>query len=122
MLFTHACVLSSSHCILTACSSDGLENTAYRRLVDAFDSEDACLAAYTRCYDTLTFCANTEVNATLDHASEEGHYQVKDDSAIATLPTMTVIFDLQSATSEQLPGRNAWELVTPLQYDCSSSN
>lgn len=104
---------------LTACGTDTLDNTAYRRVVDSFDSGDQCIATgnFARCYDTLTFCANGSANAMLEFR-QEGHYELQNDAAIAQLPTVTVIFDLQNATSEQLPGRHAWELVTPLQYDC----
>jgi len=104
---------------LGACASDTLDNTAYRRVVDQFASEDQCVAEgnFARCYDTLTFCADGTANASLD-VRQEGHYQVSDDRAVAQLPTMTLVFDLAKQSSDQLPGRNAWELVAPLLYDC----
>ncbi len=105
---------------LAACADDSIDNTSYRRVVDAFDSSDQCVADgnFARCYDTLTFCADGTVNAVLDFR-EEGHYKVDGDVATARLPTVTVIFDLGAATSAQLPGRHAWEPVEPLFYDCA---
>ena len=109
--------------VLTAlaagCGTDALDNTAYRRVVDQFDSYDQCIADgnFATCYQTLTFCADGRARANLDFF-EEGSYQIRDTEAIATLPHVTVFFDLEKATSSQLPGRHPWELVTPLYYDC----
>ena len=103
----------------SACGSDVLDNTAYRRLVDNFDSYDQCLAEgdFASCYQTLTFCADGRANANLEFR-QEGRYEVRQSNAIAQLPTVTVIFDLDTQSSAQLPGRHAWELVEPLYYDC----
>jgi hypothetical protein len=105
---------------VTGCGADNLENTAYRRIVDAFDSYDQCLAEgnFAPCYQTLTFCADGRANANLDYRLE-GPYLVRENEAIATLPTMTLHFDLETASSTQLPGRHQWELVAPLYYDCA---
>lgn len=102
------------------CGSDTLDNTAYRRLVDAFDTNEQCLAQgdYATCYQTLTFCANGRAHANLD-IRQDGNYQVSDSEVIANLPYVTVVWDLEKATSSQLPGRNPWELVAPLVYDCT---
>jgi hypothetical protein len=104
---------------LVGCASDKLDNTAYRRLVDAYDTNDQCLAEgnFAPCYQTLTFCADGHVNANLDYR-EQGSYSVSDSEVTAKLPTITVVFDLTKATSSQLPGRHPWELVEPLYYDC----
>lgn len=106
--------------VLSGCASDTLDNTTYRRLVDQFDSYDHCLAEgdFAPCYQTLTFCADGRANANLDYR-QEGSYKVDDSRAIAQLPTVTVIFDLDTATSAQLPGRHRWELVEPLDVDCA---
>ena len=106
---------------LVGCTSDVLDNTAYRRLVDTYDTNDQCLAEgnFTPCYQTLTFCADGRANANLDFR-EEGSYELDDSDAIAKLPTVTVVFDLDKATSSQLPGRHPWERVTPLYYDCTN--
>ena len=105
---------------VAGCASDALDNTAYRRLVDAFDSNGQCLAQgnYATCYETLTFCANGRAHANLD-IREDGNYQLSDRQAIVDLPHVTVGWDLETATSSQLPGRNPWELVAPLVYDCT---
>lgn len=105
---------------MTGCASDTLDDTAYRRLVDTFESYDQCLAEgnFAPCYQTLTFCADGRANANLDYRLE-GKYIVRENEAIATLPTMTLHFDLESASSTQLPGRHKWELVTPVYYDCA---
>ena len=69
-----------------------LENTAYRRLVDNFDTNDQCLAEgnFAQCYQTLTFCADGRANANLDYR-QEGSYEVDNNDAIAKLPTVTVV-------------------------------
>ena len=105
--------------LLTGCASDTLgENTAYRRLVDGYDSYDACAAAgFAACYQTLTLCQSGASRMELDPQRQEGKYTLDGDTAIASFPRMTVEFDLQSATSAQLPGRT-WELVEPVTYDC----
>jgi hypothetical protein len=105
--------------IAAGCTSTTLDNTAYRRLVDAYDTNDQCLAQgdFAQCYETLTFCKDGHVNAVLDYR-QQGSYDLNGGDAIAKLPTITVVFDLEHATSTQLPGRHPWELVTPLYYDC----
>lgn len=105
---------------LVACGSDALEPTAYRRLVDTFDSEAQCLSdgALAPCYQTLTFCSNGRARAQLEQPAE-GRYHIDDgELAVIELPRVTVQFDLATASSPQLPGRHAWELALPLQYDC----
>jgi hypothetical protein len=104
----------------TGCASDTLDNTTYRRLVDQFDSYDHCLdeGDFTSCYQTLTFCADGRANANLEFR-QEGPYTIADSRAVAELQTVTVIFDLETATSAQLPGRHRWELVEPLNVDCA---
>jgi hypothetical protein len=106
--------------VTSGCASDTLDNVTYRRLVDQFDTFDQCLAEgdFADCHQTLTFCADGRANANLDFR-QEGAYEVRDSRAIAMLPTVTVIFDLETATSQQLPGRHRWELVEPLNVDCS---
>jgi len=106
--------------VAAGCASDTLDNTAYRRVVDGFDSADQCAAEgdFARCYDTLTFCSDGSVNATLEFR-QEGHYEFHESEAIAQLPYKTVVFDLEKATSPQLPGRHPWELVEPVYYDCA---
>lgn len=105
---------------LAGCGADALDNTAYRRLVDAYDTNEQCLAEgnYATCYQTLTFCANGRAYANLD-VREDGKYQLTDSQAIADFSYVTVVWDLETATSTQLPGKNPWELVTPLVYDCA---
>jgi hypothetical protein len=102
------------------CASDSLDNTAYRRLSDSFDTYDQCLAEgnFAPCYQSLTFCADGRANLLLDYRLE-GKYIVRENEAIATLPTMTLHYDLESASSSQLPGRHEWELVAPVYYDCA---
>jgi hypothetical protein len=102
------------------CASDTIDNTAYRRLSDSFDTYDQCLSEgnFAPCYQTLTFCADGRANLLLDYRLE-GKYIVRENEAIATLPTMTLHFDLETASSTQLPGRHEWELVAPVYYDCA---
>ena len=109
--------------ILTTGCMDGTldEDTAYRRLVDAFDSEAQCLAEgdFAVCYQTLTLCANGRVRMDLVNRPEDGAYEVKDGSiAVARFLDRNVEFDLEARRSAQLPGRHPWERATPLVYDC----
>jgi hypothetical protein len=103
----------------TGCASDTLgEDTAYRRLVDGYTSYDACAAAgFAGCYQSLTLCSSGAVRMELDPTRQQGKYTLDGDIAVASFPAMTVRFDLESATSSQLPGRT-WELVEPIVYDC----
>lgn len=109
---------------LGAGCSDGTlgEDTAYRRLVDQFDTYDQCLAEgdFTVCYQTLTLCDNGIARIDLERRPQDGSYELDEaDNAVAEFATMgTVVFDLEAATSSQLPGRHPWELVTPELYDC----
>ncbi len=105
--------------LVTGCGSDTLgEDTAYRRLVDQFSTYEQCSSSgFVGCYQTLTLCASGRVRMELDPQRMEGKYTIEDDTAVAAFPTMTVRFDLDSATSQQLPGRS-WELVEPVVYDC----
>ena len=114
------CLLSFLAAMAVGCGNDALDNTAYRRVVDAYDTNDQCLAQgnFATCYQTLTFCANGRAHANLD-VRQDGNYQLQDSTAIASLPYVTVVFDLETLTSTQLPGRHPWELVEPLIYDCA---
>jgi hypothetical protein len=105
--------------LATGCGADTLDNTTYRRLVDQFDTYDQCLQTgmFAPCYQTLTFCADGHANANLDFR-QEGSYQLQDSVAVAKLPSVTVFFDLDKASSPQLPGKHKWELVEPLSVDC----
>ncbi len=105
--------------VLTGCGSDTLgDDTAYRRLVDGYQSYDACAAAgFSACYQSLTLCTTGTVRMELDPQRQEGRYTLDGDVAIAAFPAMTVRFDLEAQTSSQLPGR-PWELVEPVVYDC----
>ena len=103
------------------CTDSALDgNTAYRRLVDGYDSELACVnGGFDGCYQTMTFCANGNATLVLDDTdTQRGSYEVTESVARATLLEMWFDFDLESQSSPQLPGRR-WELVEPLQYDCA---
>ena len=108
--------------LAVGCADDSLSNTAYRRLVDGYSSYDECVAHgnFTDCYQTLTFCADGSVSMTLAIEHEVGTYKVEDQTAVAKFLAKTVMFDLDTATSPQLPGQHPWELVEPVQYDCAS--
>ena len=104
--------------LLAGCTSDTLDNTTYRRLLESYDSYDHCLEeSPNSCYQTLTFCADGRANANLEFR-QEGPYSVRDAVAVAKLQTTTVYFDLEKRLSPQLPGRHRWELVEPLVIDC----
>jgi hypothetical protein len=105
--------------VLAGCGSDTLgENTAYRRLVDGYSTYDECATSgFVGCYQTLTLCTSGRVRMELDPQRQDGKYVLDGDTAIASFPAMTVHFDLEHATSAQLPGKQ-WELVEPIVYDC----
>lgn len=105
--------------LLTGCASETLgEDTAYRRLVDQFATYDQCASSgFVGCYQTLTLCTSGRVRMELDPTRMEGKYTLEDDTAVAAFPTMTVRFDMSSASSQQLPGRS-WDVVEPVVYDC----
>ena len=107
--------------VATGCTSDTLDqDTAYRRLVDDFDSERQCLEEgdFAHCYQTLTLCASGRVTMDLVNYPHEGSYRVAGSVARATFLAMDVAFDLETRHSAELPGRHTWELVEPLGYDC----
>jgi hypothetical protein len=105
--------------LFTGCASDTLgDNTAYRRLVDQFQTYDQCAqAGFVACYQSLTLCTSGAVRMELDPQRQEGKYTLDGDLAIAAFPKMTVNFDMEKGASPQLPGRT-WELVEPVVYDC----
>ncbi|MDB4961443.1 MAG: hypothetical protein JWP01_1442 [Myxococcales bacterium] len=106
----------------TACTDDTLaEDTAYRRLVDDFDSEAQCIADgnFAVCYQTLTLCSSGLVRMDLVNRPQDGEYRLHDSSiAVANFIDMHVEFDLETKASAQLPGRHAWAEIQPIVYDC----
>ncbi|MBS1122745.1 MAG: hypothetical protein H6Q90_4973 [Deltaproteobacteria bacterium] len=109
---------------LAACTDTTLGNdTAFRRLVEGFSSYDECIANGSPnqpCYQTLTLCSSGSVLMDLDNHQQEGSYQLDGDSAVlAKFTTATILFDLDTATSSQLPGK-PWERVEPTFYGCNN--
>lgn len=106
--------------LATACVDDTVgENTVYRRLVDAYDSEAQCVAStLDACYQNLTLCTNGRATVDLAMRPEKGTYLLDGSIARAELIDMSFDFDLDAKSSPDLPGRHPWELVQPLVYDC----
>jgi hypothetical protein len=106
--------------LVSGCASETLgDNTAYRRLVDQYDSYQQCATSgFDACYQSLTLCASGASTIELDPQREQGKYTLDGDLAVSAFPRMTVRFDMEKLTSQDLPGRNAWELVEPVAYDC----
>jgi hypothetical protein len=105
----------------SGCMDDTLsEDTAYRRLVDNYQSEAQCLAGgLGACYQTLTLCTNGLVRMDLVSRPEDGEYKLADSSiAVAKFVDKRVEFDLETRTSAQLPGRHPWQQVDVIAYDC----
>jgi hypothetical protein len=103
------------------CTDDTLpDDTAFRRLIDGFDTYAACEAdaQLLSCYQTLTLCANGRVLMDLDNRPQDGRYQLEGSIAMATIAGAEIIFDVDRKTSQQLPGRHPWEVVTPSFYGC----
>jgi hypothetical protein len=112
-----AVVVFGSGCVDSTLSED----TAYRRLVDTYDSEAQCLAQsnIAPCYQTLTLCASGKVRMDLVNRPQDGEYTLADSSiAVATFIDMRVEFNLDARTSNDLPGRHPWEQVSTIVYDC----
>ncbi len=109
--------LAVAGCTDTTLSDD----TAFRRVVDGFESYDQCIAQGNPsdpCYQTLTLCSNGNVLMDLDNHQQEGSYELDGDSvAVAKFTTATIVFDLDTASSTQLPGK-PWERVQPTFYGC----
>ncbi len=110
--------------ILAGCadSSSLAEDTAFRRVIDGFATYDQCIAEgdpSTPCYQTLTLCSNGNVLLDLENHQEEGSYELAGDTAIATFIRSTVVFDLATASSTQLPGK-PWERVQATFYGCDA--
>lgn len=107
--------------VLAGCTdSSPDEDRAFRRLVDQFDTYDQCIAdpAIVSCYDTLVLCANGRLMIDLDNRPQEGRYQLDGSVATAKIDGEMIVFDLEKRTSQQLPGRHAWEIATPSFTGC----
>lgn len=106
----------------SGCMDDTLsEDTAYRRLVDTYDSEAQCLAQgnLAPCYQTLTLCTSGHVRMDLAARPQDGEYTLADSSiVVARFIDMRVEFDLDARVSNDLPGRHPWEKVETIAYDC----
>jgi hypothetical protein len=110
-------------CLLAAACTDTTlgDDTAFRRLVEPYATFDECIANGTPsvpCYQTLTLCSSGSVLMDLENDQQEGSYQLDGDTAVvARFTNATIVFDLETATSSQLPGR-PWERVTPTFFGC----
>jgi hypothetical protein len=104
----------------TACTDDTVgENTVYRRLVDTYETEAQCTAStLDACYQNLTLCTNGRATLDLYMRPAKGTYVLSGSIARAETIDMSFDFDLDTASSPDLPGRHAWELVEPLLFDC----
>lgn len=107
--------------LVAGCSDSVLSgDTAYRRLVDQFDTYDQCIAdeSLATCYQTITLCENGRVLIDLENRPQDGRYELHATLAMMEVGGATIEFDVEKLTSPQLPGRHAWELVTPSFYGC----
>jgi hypothetical protein len=107
--------------LATACTDDTVgENTAYRRLLDAYNSEADCLSSTVNaCYQTLTLCTNGNATVDLSMRPMRGTYLLQGSIARTETIDMSFDFDLETLSSPDLPGRNRWAQVESLTYDCS---
>ncbi len=107
--------------LATACTDDTVgENTAYRRLQDAYDNEAHCLSStVSACYQTLTLCTNGRASVDLAMRPMRGTYLLSGSIARTETIDMSFDFDLETQSSPDLPGRHPWGLVESLNYDCS---
>src|SRR5438309_2002563 len=100
---------------LTGCTDSALDqDTTYRRLRDEFQTEDQCLAQgnFTPCYQTLALCADGRSRIDLVNSPQHGTYRLADSTAILSFAVMgTIHFDLDAASSTELPGVHPWEQI-----------
>ncbi len=108
--------------LATGCTDSTVdEDLTYRRLRDEFTSFDQCLAEgnFTPCYQTLVMCPDGRTRIDLQNSPQRGTYHLADDEAVLEFTVMgTIHFDLESASSPELPGVHAWERVEPIAQSC----
>lgn len=109
-------------CLVAGCTDATVDDDlTYRRLRDDFTSYDQCLAEgnFTPCYQTLTLCPDARVRIDLANSPQRGTYQIIDSEAVLEFTIMgTIHFDLESASSPELPGVHAWERIEPISHGC----
>jgi hypothetical protein len=108
--------------VVAGCTDSAVdEDVTYRRLRDQFTSYDQCLAEgnFTPCYQTLTLCPDQRTRIDLNNAPQRGSYTLNDSEAVMTFTVMgTIHFDLESASSPELPGVHDWERIDPISHGC----
>lgn len=110
-------VLVASACTDSTVDSD----VTFRRLRDEFTSYDQCLAEgdFTPCYQTLTLCPDARTRIDLVNSPQRGTYRIVDSQAVLEFTIMgTIHFDLDSASSPELPGVHDWERIEPISHGC----
>jgi len=107
--------------LAAGCTESSLgSDTAYRRLVDAYDTEWACLAGgLDACYQVITLCANGTATLDLESRPLRGTYLLDGALARAEMVEMRFDFDLETLSAPQLPGRHPWTLAASLTHDCA---
>jgi len=107
---------------LIGCTDDTVSHdTSFRRLVDAYPTFEDCVAAtpFEVCYQTLTLCPDGVALLDLENHLEDGKYKVEASIAKMTFVSRTVLFDLDRASSPQLPGAHPWESNDPVFTGCA---
>ncbi len=117
-----ALLLISAIWAVAGCTDTAVDqDTTYRRLRDQFSSEPQCLAEgnFTPCFQTLRLCPDRRASIDLDNSPQHGSYELATGEAIMTFIVMgTIHFDLDAATSPQLPGIHPWEEIHPTSSGC----
>jgi len=106
--------------LLSGCTDSSEPDTAYRRLVDQFDSYEQCIAnkEIVSCYQTFVLCANRRVLIDLENRPLTGFYERDGEMVTAHVEGDLIYFDETSRTSNQMPGKHQWELAMPSFYGC----
>jgi hypothetical protein len=108
--------------LLSGCTDTAVdENTTFRRLRDQFDSKEQCLAQgdFTPCFQTLALCPDGRSRIDLENSPQRGTYQLADGIAVLEFTVMgTIRFDLDAASSDDLPGRHPWQPIEPISQGC----
>lgn len=108
--------------LAAGCTDTTVDNdVTFRRLRDEFTSFDQCLAEgnFTPCYQTLTLCPDSRTRIDLANAPQRGTYQLVESQAVLEFTIMgTIHFDLDSASSPELPGVHDWERIDPISHGC----
>ena len=106
--------------LVAGCTDSSDPDTAYRRLVDQFDTYDQCVQAkpIVSCYQTFVLCQNGRVMVDLENRPLSGTFERDGAVVTAHVEGSLIIFNEETRTSSQMPGKHGWEVAMPSFYGC----